>query len=137
MGGCRIPARRKGLSKPPVYFALDQGKVVGFGNYGSRGRDPSQLSTPQAPPNSINGVPEATGVLSSLLRGKVVGFGNGGLRGSAVAQPIVGKSVPSQRLGRTGSHPSRRPPNSSVGRFVDALDGCIQNSVILLIGLLE
>jgi len=27
--------------------------------------------------------------------------------------------------------------NSSVGRFVNALDGCIQNGVILLVGLLE
>jgi hypothetical protein len=33
-------------------------------------------------------------------------------------------------------HPSTAP-NSSVGRFVDALDGRIQNGVILLVGLLE
>jgi uncharacterized membrane protein len=41
------------------------------------------------------------------------------------------------RILKTSLSGSTAPNHSSVGRFVDALDGCIQNGVILLVGLLE
>jgi len=51
MGRARVPARREAVPEANgVFSPLIRGKASGFGNDGSRGRDPSRHWAPQSPP---------------------------------------------------------------------------------------